>query len=174
MFQWNAVDTSPDFGGQNVLKTFAVAIRQNRRTTRTKLKFSLTGLFFSLAFKNIPLSLLRGAIALIAPPPIDPLLRATHAACVTACCSLVFRSCQKPTRRRLTVRRKRWRVSALFIQRSRRLCCFPLRFADSLGFAEAFSCSSFYVSLQNNSDNRNISSSFCYRQQFLQSNLSRL
>ena len=33
MFQWDAVDTSPDLGGQNVLKTFEMAIRHNRRTT---------------------------------------------------------------------------------------------------------------------------------------------
>jgi len=37
MFQWDAVDTSPDLGGQNVLKTFEMATWRNRRTTRTEL-----------------------------------------------------------------------------------------------------------------------------------------
>jgi len=33
------VDTSPDLGGQNViLKTFEIAIRHNRQTTRTELR----------------------------------------------------------------------------------------------------------------------------------------
>jgi len=39
MFHWDAVDTSPDLRGQNVLKTFEMmAIRHNRRTTRTELE----------------------------------------------------------------------------------------------------------------------------------------
>jgi len=39
MFQWDAVDTSLDWGGgQNVLKTFEIAIQHNRRTTRTELQ----------------------------------------------------------------------------------------------------------------------------------------
>ena len=40
MFQWAVVDTGPDLGGggQNVLKTFEMAIRNNRRTTRTELE----------------------------------------------------------------------------------------------------------------------------------------
>jgi len=38
MFQWDAVDTSPDLGGQNVLKTFEMAIRHYRRTTWTELE----------------------------------------------------------------------------------------------------------------------------------------
>ena len=33
MFQWDAVYTSPDFGGQNVLKTFEMAIRHNMQMT---------------------------------------------------------------------------------------------------------------------------------------------
>ena len=36
MFQRDTVDTSPDLGGQNVLKTFEMVI--NRRTTRTELE----------------------------------------------------------------------------------------------------------------------------------------
>jgi len=36
--QWDAVDTSPDLKSQNVLKTFEMAIRNNRRTTRTELE----------------------------------------------------------------------------------------------------------------------------------------
>ena len=32
MFQWDAVDTSHDLGGQNVLKTFEMAIRHKRQT----------------------------------------------------------------------------------------------------------------------------------------------
>ena len=37
MFQWDAVDTSPDLRAQNVVETFETAIRHNRRTTRTQL-----------------------------------------------------------------------------------------------------------------------------------------
>jgi len=37
MFQWDAVDTSPDQGDQNVLKTVQMAIRHDMRTTRTEL-----------------------------------------------------------------------------------------------------------------------------------------
>jgi len=33
---WDAVDTSPDLAGQNVVKTFEMAIRRNTRTTETK------------------------------------------------------------------------------------------------------------------------------------------
>jgi len=69
MFQWDAVDTSPDLGGKNVLDTLQMAIRHNRRTTRTELEreFSVTGFIFT--FKNILPALLRGgwAIDLIAP-----------------------------------------------------------------------------------------------------------
>jgi len=38
MFQLDAIDTGPAFGGQNVLETFEMAIRHNRRTTRTELE----------------------------------------------------------------------------------------------------------------------------------------
>ena len=38
MFQWDAVDTNPDLEGQNVIKSFEMAIRHNRRTTRTELE----------------------------------------------------------------------------------------------------------------------------------------
>ena len=40
---WDAVDTSPDLGGQNVLKTIEMAIRHNRRPTRRELEFSVAG-----------------------------------------------------------------------------------------------------------------------------------
>ena len=40
---WGAVDTSPDLGGQNVLKTIEMAIRHNRRPTRRELEFSVAG-----------------------------------------------------------------------------------------------------------------------------------
>ena len=29
MFRWDAIDTSPDLGGRNVLKTFEIAIRHS-------------------------------------------------------------------------------------------------------------------------------------------------
>jgi len=53
-FQWDAVDTSPDLWGQNVLRTVEMAIRHKRRTTRTasERESSVAGLF-SLTFKNI-------------------------------------------------------------------------------------------------------------------------
>ena len=39
MFRWDAVDTWPDLGGgQNVIRTFEMAIWHNRRTTRTELE----------------------------------------------------------------------------------------------------------------------------------------
>jgi len=60
MFQWDAVDFSPDLWGQNVLKTFEMAIRHNRRTTRTELESFLALDLLSLTFKNIFLVLLRG------------------------------------------------------------------------------------------------------------------
>jgi len=51
MFHWNAVDTSPDLGGQNVLKTFEMAIRHKRQTTRTELvrerQFSVAAFIFT-------------------------------------------------------------------------------------------------------------------------------
>jgi len=47
MFQWDVIDTSPDLGCQNVLKTFEMAIWHNRRTTRTELEFSVAGFIFA-------------------------------------------------------------------------------------------------------------------------------
>jgi len=44
---WDADDTSPDLGGQNVLKTSEMAIRHNRRTARTELEFSVAGFIFT-------------------------------------------------------------------------------------------------------------------------------
>jgi len=38
MPQWDARDTSPHQWVQNVLETFEIAIRHNRRTTRTELE----------------------------------------------------------------------------------------------------------------------------------------
>ena len=58
MPQWDAVGTSPDLGHQNVLKTFEMAIRHNRRTTRTELE--------SFMFSG-SLTKVGGAIAPIAP-----------------------------------------------------------------------------------------------------------
>jgi len=60
MFQWDAVDFSPDLWGQNVLKTFEMAIRHNRRTTRTELESFPALDLLSLTFKNIFLALLLG------------------------------------------------------------------------------------------------------------------
>jgi len=66
MFQWDAVDTGPDSGGQNVLKTFEMAIRHNRRTTRTELEIIFCRrIYFHLRSKIFFLALLRGAM-----PPI--------------------------------------------------------------------------------------------------------
>ena len=52
MFQWDA-DTSPDSGGQNVLKTFEMANQHDRQTTRTKYKekvaYSVAGFIFTYA-----------------------------------------------------------------------------------------------------------------------------
>jgi len=61
MFHRDAVDTSPDFGGRNVLKTFEMAIRHNWRTTRTELEseFSLAGSIFTYLQKYF-LAHLRG------------------------------------------------------------------------------------------------------------------
>jgi len=50
---WDAVDTSPDLGGQNAVKIFEMAIRHDRRPTRTQLESFLSLNLFSLTFKNI-------------------------------------------------------------------------------------------------------------------------
>jgi len=51
--QSDAVVTSPDLGGQNVFKTFKMAIRQNRRTTSTELnKIFCRWIYFHLLFKK--------------------------------------------------------------------------------------------------------------------------
>jgi len=72
----DAVDTSPYLGGQNVLKTFEMAIRHNRRTTRPELEreFSLSGFIFTYLQKYFygPLTV-RVVIAPIAPPLAGPL-----------------------------------------------------------------------------------------------------
>jgi len=79
MFQWNAVDTSPDLGGHNVLKTFIKAIRPLWRNIHLYVCMYITGrrhernqtldLFSLFMFKNIFLALLRWVIA---PPRMDP------------------------------------------------------------------------------------------------------
>jgi len=78
MLQWDAVDTSPDWGGgENVLKTFyEIAIRHSSRTTRTELEFGVflsLGLL-SLSFKNISLA----PIAPTNPPPCSQTFVHSH------------------------------------------------------------------------------------------------
>ena len=79
----DAVDTSPDLGDQNGLKTFEMAIRRERRpddTNGTRERLLSLDLF-SLTFKNIFLVLLRwgGAIGAIIPiAPMDPSLLVVH------------------------------------------------------------------------------------------------
>ena len=41
MFQWDAIDTSPDVWSQNVITTFEMAIPHKKRTTRTELERAL-------------------------------------------------------------------------------------------------------------------------------------
>ena len=61
MFQWDAVDNSPDLVSQNVLKTFERAIGHNRWTTRTELeRVFCCWLYFHSRSKNILLALFRG------------------------------------------------------------------------------------------------------------------
>jgi len=67
MFQWDAVDTSPDLGSRHILKTFEMAIRHIRRTTRTELEFSVAGFIFTYVQKYFPGSLRGGAIAPTVP-----------------------------------------------------------------------------------------------------------
>jgi len=81
MFQWDAVDTSLDWGGggQNVLKTFEIAIQHNRRTTRTELqRVFCRWTYFYLPSKYFP-GLLRGVTAPIASSMDPPL---THDALI--------------------------------------------------------------------------------------------
>jgi len=59
MFQRDAVDTVPDLGDQNVLKTSETAIGHNRQTTRTELEFSVAGFIFTYV-QNIFLVVLGG------------------------------------------------------------------------------------------------------------------
>jgi len=66
----DAVHASPDLGGQNVLKTFKMAIRHNRRPTDTNVireRVFCRWIYFHL--KNVFLALLRAAIAPVATPP---------------------------------------------------------------------------------------------------------
>jgi len=50
MFWWDAFDTSPDLAGQNGLKTFEVAIRHNRRTTRSERELSVARFVFTCIY----------------------------------------------------------------------------------------------------------------------------
>ena len=64
MFQCDAVDTSPDLGVKISSKTFEMAIRHNRRTTRTELeRVFCRWIYFHLRSKIFLLALLRSAIA---------------------------------------------------------------------------------------------------------------
>jgi len=78
MFQWDAVDTSPDLGSQNLKypRNLRNGHRHTRWTTRTELESFLSLDLFSLTFNNIFLAVLGGgeAIAPIAPPMDLPLL----------------------------------------------------------------------------------------------------
>jgi len=61
MFQWDSVDTSPDLAGQNVRKTFEMAGRHSRRTTRTELeRVFRRWIYFHSRSKKYFLALLRG------------------------------------------------------------------------------------------------------------------
>jgi len=85
--QSDAVVTSPDLGGQNVFKTFKMAIRQNRRTTSTELnKIFCRWIYFHLLFKKYFFTLLGrgGAIPHIAPPMDQPLVSSLKATCKVA------------------------------------------------------------------------------------------
>jgi len=69
MFQWDAVDTSPDLAGRNVLKTSEMAIPHDVLTTRTELKRVFhRWIHLDLLSKNIFLALLRGAGGGRSPP----------------------------------------------------------------------------------------------------------
>jgi len=72
----DAVDTSPDLGSQNVLATFEMAIRHDRRpddTNGTRERFLSLDLF-SHTFKNIFLAPFRRERGRLPPPrpPMDP------------------------------------------------------------------------------------------------------
>ena len=49
-----------ELGGQNVLKTFEMAVRHNRRTARTELEFSIAGFIFTHVQKYFLAFLRRG------------------------------------------------------------------------------------------------------------------
>jgi len=77
MFQWNA-----DLGGQNVLTTLEMAIRHNRRTTRTELeRVFCRWIYFHLRSKILSGPLTGGgAIAPIVPYGSATVLAAYHSA----------------------------------------------------------------------------------------------
>ena len=54
MFKWDAVDTSPDFGGQNVLETFD--IKEKADDMNGIREFSVAGFIFTYVHKCIWLS----------------------------------------------------------------------------------------------------------------------
>ena len=67
MFQWDAVGISSGLWGQSVLETFEMAIRRNRRKTRTQLeRVSCRWIYFTHVQKYISGALTGGggAIAL--------------------------------------------------------------------------------------------------------------
>jgi len=81
MFQWDAVDTNPDLEGQNVIKSFEMAIRHNRRTTRTELlSFFVAGFILTDVQKYFFLAFLwgGGASAPIVPAMYPPLVTASE------------------------------------------------------------------------------------------------
>ena len=69
MFQWDAVDTGPDLRGQNVLKTVEMAIRRNRRATRTELQRVFCRWIYFHSRSKIVSGPLTGGVA---PTPMDP------------------------------------------------------------------------------------------------------
>jgi len=60
MFHCDAVDTSPDLGGKNVIKTVEMGIRHDGRKTRMDLEFSVAGFFFTCVQKYFSGSLRGG------------------------------------------------------------------------------------------------------------------
>ena len=79
MFQWDAVDTNPDLEGQNVIKSFEMAIRHNRRTTRTELQsFFVAGFILTDVPKYFSGFLMGGASAPIVPAMYPPLVTASE------------------------------------------------------------------------------------------------
>ena len=82
MFQWDAVDTSPDLAGRNVRKTFEMAIPHDGQTTRTELeRVFRRWIYFHSRSKKIFSGPLTGVGGGNRPhrPPMDPSLFADTA-----------------------------------------------------------------------------------------------